>query len=70
MCNNKYDKEERKVWDRRGKYAASILRGKSIEEVAAEFGTTAEFIKAEIEAIKTENPEAYRQVQEKLAASH
>ena len=42
----------------------------SIEEVAAKFETTVEFIEAEIEAIKTENPVAYNQVMEKLAANN
>ena len=69
MCNNKYDKNERKVWEKRGKYAAGILSGKSLEEVAAEFETTVEFILSEIEEIKEENSLVYNQVKAKLAAS-
>ena len=70
MCNNKFNEAERKVWEKRGEYAVSILTGMSIEEVAAKFETTVEFIEAEIEAIKTENPAAYTQVMEKLAANN
>lgn len=69
MCNNKFDKEERRVWDLREKYAAEILGGKSLDEVAAEFGVTVDFILSEIEAIKTENESAYNKVKLKLAES-
>lgn len=64
MACGKYglNSPERAVWDKRGKMVSAILEGKSLEEVAKDFEMTTDELMAEIEAINTENPEAYNMV--------
>ena len=71
MACGKYamNSPERAIWEKRGKIASAIFEGKSLEEVAADFEMTVEEIKDEIEAIKPENPEAYKQVMDALEAN-
>ena len=64
MACGKYglNSPERAKWEVRSKMASAIFDGKSLEEVATDFEMTIEDVKAEIEAIKAENPEAYNVV--------
>lgn len=68
MCNNRFNlnSPESEHYRILGEYAAMLLRGKSLEEVAKDNGLDESELLKQLEEIKTVNPLLYKQVQEAI----
>lgn len=61
MCN-KYSAEDSARYMKLGEYAARILKGESLEDIASTEGKALEEVEKELRAIKPINPYLYKQI--------
>lgn len=61
MCNNRSPKETER-YRKLGEYAARVLKGQSMQEIADDEGKTLEEIETALRAIKPINPYLYKQL--------